>query len=389
MNNFEFCISTKAIFGKGQIEKLPEVVEAYGKKVLLAYGGGSIKKIGVYDTIKTLLSKCEVVELSGIEANPKISSVREGVRLCRENEIDVILAVGGGSVIDCAKVISAAFYYEGDVYDMLASHAPVGNTIPIIAVPTVAATGSEMNFGAVVVNPETNEKMSVFSTNLMPKAAILDPTYTFTVSKRQTAAGCADILLHLMEQYFLPETSDLADALVEGVMKTVIHYARIAMDEPENYEARAQILWASEIADNATLSNGNKMAVFPVHNMEHQLSGRFDSIHGEGLAILTPAWMKYVLSEKTVPRFAKFATNVFGIVEADEMNTAQKGIEAIKNFFTSLDIPQSLAEIGADEEQLVEMGVQSEQEGSGFAWIPLSAQDCTAIYRMCYSFQSN
>lgn len=384
MENFEFCVSTKAVFGKDQIQKLPEIVQKFGKNILLVYGGGSIKRMGLYDVIRGLLSECRVVELNGIEANPKMKHVREGIELCRENDIDVILAVGGGSVIDCSKVISAGFYYEGDVQDMLESHAVVEDAVPLIAVPTMAATGSEMDFGAVVVDQETNRKMTLFSEKIMPKAAIIDPCYTFTVSPKQTAAGCADIMSHLMEQYFLPEYSYMGDLLVESVMKTIIHYARLAMDEPENYEARAQIMWASEITDNATLSNGNRMAVFGVHAMEHQLSGRFNTTHGEGLAILTPRWMKYVLSDKTAERFAHFGTAVWGIDSTLETyEIANKAIDATAAFFRSLDIPQTLTELGVDSAQFEEMAQQAEKEGSGFAWIPLKAADVVEIYKMC------
>lgn len=386
MENFEFYVRTKAIFGKDQIEKLSEILEGYGKNILLTYGGGSIKKIGLYDKVMQLLSEYKVTELAGIEANPKIRSVREGVELCRNNHIDVILAIGGGSVIDCSKAIAAAFYYNGDVFDMLTSQTPIEKAIPIIAVPTMAATGSEMDLGAVVVNPDTNQKVSIFGAAITPEVAIIDPSYTFSVSAKQTAAGCADMMSHLMEQYFLPKTSYLSDLLVESVMKTVIHYARTAMDEPENYEARAQIIWASEIADNATLANGNQMAVFGVHGMEHQISGRFNTTHGEGLAILTPRWMEYVLNKDTAtvaPRLAHFAKAVWGLDGSDDLVLANRAIKATENFFRSLDIPMTLTEISVDASGFESMAEQAVMEGVGYAWISLNKEDVINIYRMC------
>lgn len=383
MQNFELYIGTKVLFGQEQIDKLSENMAFYGKKVLLVYGGGSIKKTGLYDRILNQLEAFQIFELSGVEANPKISSVYQGVKLCREYEVDVILAVGGGSVIDCSKVIAAAVYYDGDPWDMVKTHAPIKNALPLCTVSTLAATGSEMDSGAVIVNPQTSEKISVFSPAIVPKVSVIDPSYTFTVSAKQTAAGCADIMSHLLEQYFVPKSTFMADLLVESVMKTVIHYARKAMDEPNDYEARAQIMWASEMADNSILSNGNQIAVFGVHTMEHQLSGRFNTTHGVGLAILTPQWMRYVLSETTVGRFAHYGVTVWGIDQTlNQYEIAEKAIEATANFFKSLDIPQALTEIGVGSDQFEEMAQKAEEDGTAYAWVPLYAKDIVEIYKM-------
>lgn len=302
--NFDFCVLTHILFGQGQIAHMPEAIGEFGEKVLLVYGGGSIKRMGLYGRIEELLSGCEIHELSGIAPNPRVESVREGVELCRKHHIDVILAVGGGSVIDCAEAIAAAFHYDGDAWDMIASHAEIVQALPIVAIPTAAATGSEADFGAVITNPETNEKLGLNSPALFPKLAILDPEYTFSVPARQTAAGSIDILSHLMEQYFVPATTYMSDLLVESVMKTVVRYAPIAYREPDDYEARAQLMWASTIADNATLCNGNELRAFSCHGIEHELSAYYDVTHGVGLAIITPRWMEYVLSDATAPRFA-------------------------------------------------------------------------------------
>lgn len=385
MENFNFCIGVDILFGKDQVENLPSSIAPYGKKVLLCYGGGSIKKIGLYDKIKSLLSEFEIYELSGIEPNPKVDSVREGVKICREREIEVILAVGGGSVIDCSKAIAAAVYYDGDPWDMIALRSPIEKALPIVTVLTLAATGSEADSGAVISNPITNEKLSLGAPVLMPKVSIMDPTYTFTVPAKQTAAGCADIMSHLMEQYFVSESTYMGDLLVEAVMKTVIKYAPVAIKEPDNYEARAQLMWGSSIGDNATLCCGNKLAVFGVHGMEHELSAHYDLTHGVGLAILTPNWMRYVLEKApdvVRPRFAHFAKAVWGIEGTDEAVLAEKAVAAVADFFKSLGIPMTLTEVEIDDSKFDEMAEHAvHAEGLEYAWVPLNRDDMVNILK--------
>lgn len=387
MENFNFCVGVNVLFGKDQVEHLPSLLEPYGKKVLLCYGGGSIKKIGLYDKVQELLRDYEVHELSGIAPNPKIDSVREGVRLCREHGIEVILPVGGGSVIDCAKAIAAAVYDDGDAWDMIALQKPIERALPIVTVLTLAATGSEADNGAVISNPETNEKLGLGAPALMPRASIMDPTDTFTVPAHQTAAGCADIMSHLMEQYFVPASSYMGDLLVESVMKTIIKYAPVAIKEPDNYEARAQIMWGSSIGDNATLCNGNMLAVFGVHGMEHELSAHYDLTHGVGLAILTPAWMKHVMKkapEIVVPRFAHFAKAVWGLDGGEDAVLAEKAIEATEQFFRELNLPGTLTEVGIDASKFAEMAEHAERTGGlEYAWIPLTAEDVAAVFELC------
>ena len=344
--------------------------------------------MGLYDKVKSLLQDCEVYELSGIAPNPKIDSVREGVKLCREHNIDVILAVGGGSVIDCSKAIAAAYYYEGDAWEMIAEGKPIEKALPIVTVLTLSATGSEADAGAVISNPQTNEKLSLNSPALMPKVSIMDPTYTFTVPANQTAAGCADIMSHLMEQYFVPASTYMGDLLVEAVMKTIIKYAPVAVNEPDNYEARAQIMWGSSIGDNATLCCGNQLAAFGVHGMEHELSAHYDITHGVGLAILTPAWMRHVMKkapEVTIPRFAHFAKAVWGIEGEDENALAYQAVEALQNFFKSLNIPSKLSQVGiADGSKFEEMAEHAvRKEGLEYAWIPLNREDVVEIFESC------
>lgn len=384
MENFEFCVPTKILFGKGQIAQLPDAIGNFGKNVLLIYGGGSIKRMGLYDQVKSLLSDCNIYELSGIDPNPRVESVREGVKICRDHEVDVILAVGGGSVIDCAKGIAAAYYYQGDAWDMISTQAEITKALPVVTVLTTAATGSEADFGAVISNPETNEKLGLMSSKLFPKISILDPEYTFTVPAKQTAAGSIDILSHLMEQYFVPSSTFMNDLLIEAVMKTVVKYAPVAYAHPDNYEARAQLMWASTIADNATLSNGNQLVAFSCHGIEHELSAYYDVTHGIGLAIITPRWMEYILSEKTAPRLAHFGKEIFNVEGKDDMESAQLAIKALTAFFESLDVPMSFAELGIGDEHFDDMAAHAvEAEGLAYAWVPLDAKDVKAIYEMC------
>lgn len=387
MENFNYCMSANILFGRDQIINLPILLSEYGKKILLVYGGGSIRKSGLYDTLTELLENYEVFELSGVAPNPRIDSVREGVKLCRQHGIEAILAVGGGSVIDCSKAIAAAVYYDGDPWEMIAMQKPIEKALPIATVLTLAATGSEADTGGVISNPETKEKLGFGAPVLMPKVSILDPTYTFSVPASQTAAGCADILSHLMEQYFVPESTYMGDLLVEAVMKTMIKYAPVAVREPDNYEARAQIMWGSSIADNATLCNGNRLAVFGVHAMEHELSAHYDLTHGVGLAILTPGWMRHVMKkapETVIPRFAHFAREVWGVEGENETWMAQQAADRLEQFFRKLNIPTALNSVGIDDSHFEEMAEHVVQTGNlDYAWIPLTKEDVVAIMKMC------
>lgn len=295
------------------------------------------------------------------------------------------MAVGGGSVIDCAKVIAAAACTDMDAWQMIVDHAPIVAALPLCAIPTLAATGSETDAGAVISNTATNEKRSFFSSLIMPKVAIMDPTYTFTVPASQTAAGAADILSHLLEQYFVPQGTFMGDLMVESVMKTIIHYTPVALAEPDNYEARAQLLWGSAIADNATLCCGNRLCPFGVHGMEHELSAYYDITHGVGLAILTPRWMRHVLSDATVERFAHFAEAVWGVEPTDDRYAvARRGIDATEQFFKGIGLPMTLGELGISEEHFAEMARHAvETEGLLHAYVPLREEDVVAIFKEC------
>ena len=289
MNSFVYDIPVKVYFGRDQLGNLGLELGSFGRRVLLAYGGGSIKRIGLYDKIITLLNEggFEVVELSGIEPNPRIDSVRRGVELCKKHNIDVILAVGGGSTIDAAKFMAAGACVEHDAWEFFGANAkPIERALPIVTILTLAATGSEMDTAGVISNPETEDKLGRLARPLLPRISFLDPTLTYSVSPYQTACGAADILSHIMEVYFTTQHDlYMLDKMMEGLMKTVVKFGPIAVRNPEDYEARANLMWASSWAINGFV-NGGKRKAWSCHPMEHELSAVYDITHGLGLAIL-------------------------------------------------------------------------------------------------------
>lgn len=387
MNNFRFYVPTDIHFGQDRLEELPDTLAAYGKRVLLTYGGGSIKKNGLYDQVMSLLTANDfvVTELAGIEPNPRIETVRRGVELCHENDIDVILAVGGGSTIDCSKVIGAGVFYDGDAWDLVTGKAAIGKVLPIVDILTLAATGTEMNRGAVISNMTTNQKLGTGGWEMIPKASFLDPANTFTVSKYQTAAGSADIMSHLFENYFSQtKGTDVQDFVAEGLMKAVIKNCPVALKAPENYDARANLMWASTLALNGLTGSG-KAGAWSCHPIEHELSAFYDITHGIGLAILTPRWMDYALSEATAPKFAQYARNVWGVEEIDDMTAAERGIQATYDYFAACGIPMTLPEVGIDDEKFTIMAEQAVNHSriATDAYVPMNAQDVEGILRAC------
>lgn len=385
MNNFKFNIPTDIRFGKDQIECLSEELSKYGKKVLLTYGGGSIKRTGLYDKVKSLLSSFEVYELSGIEPNPKLSSVREGAKICKEKGIDVILAVGGGSTIDASKHIACSACYDGDPWDLMMDRSKIKGALPIAVVLTICATGSEMNSGGVITNEETKEKLEINAPCLYPRLSICDPTYLYTLPSKQTAAGAVDIFSHVLEQYFQPnDEAYITDVLSEAVMKTVIKYARKAIDCPTDYEARSNLMWSSTVALNHMLTVG-KGGGWSVHPIEHVVSAFYDITHGVGLAIITPQWMRYVLSESTVDRFVRYANEVWGISGSDKISVANEAIDKTEIFFKSLDIPMTLYDAGIADDKIHEMALESYRTNNEFkrAYVKLSVEDIENILTMC------
>ena len=365
MLNYVHAIPTKVYFGEGQIRRLPEALATFGKRVLLAYGGGSIKRVGLYDTIMTLLNEggFTVTELSGIEPNPRIESVAEGVRLCKENDVDVILAVGGGSTIDCSKAIACGVFYEGDdLWQM-----------------------TEFDGGGVISNMKLNEKLGAGLT--YPAVSICDPTYTFTVSPYQTAAGSADIMSHIFEGYFSREDDcELSDGIAETILKTVMKYTPIALQDPENYSARANLMSCSSVACSGIPEYGKEDTGWPCHAMEHELSAFYDITHGVGLAILTPRWMRFILKKDptALPRFVRFAKNVMGLTGEDENALAQEAIDKLEAYFRSTGIPMTLRELNIDEEHFAVMAAHANlNDRLAHAFVPLTNDDIVNIYRAC------
>ena len=383
MQSFDYMTPTRLIFGRDVIEKLPEVMAQFGKKILFTYGGGSIKKIGLYDKVKELLSGFEIIELSGIQPNPKYDpSVLAGVKLCKEHDVDVILAVGGGSVLDCSKAIAVGAKYDGDPWDLISYKVKAQAALPIVDIITLAATGSEYDCGGVISRTETNDKIGYLDEHLYPAVSFLDPTYTFTVSKKQTAAGCADAMNHIMEQYFCEDSTLLNDGFMEAGLKSLMVNAKKCLENSEDYTARAEMMLTCTYGCNGIYSLGNSPTGWPCHGMEHALSAYYDITHGEGLAIITPRWMKHILSDKTVNRFVKYGVNVFGIDSSlDKFEIAEKAIQATYDFFLSIGIPMHLREVGIDESRIDEMAHHvAENEGLENAWAPLLEKDIAEIF---------
>lgn len=387
MVNFDYQTPTRLIFGRGVVQqKLHDVMEKFGKRVLITWGGGSIKRSGLYDQVREILKDKEIYELPGIEPNPKYDpSVLEGVRICKEKNIDVILSVGGGSVLDCTKAIAGAACSDADPWDVITMKVPTLKAIPIVDIITLAATGSEYDRGGVISRTDTNDKLAYFSDLVFPAVSFIDPTYTFTLPVRQTLAGVSDCINHIMEQYFCGEHIMMNDAFMEGAIKSLMKNVRIVLEDPENYEARAEIFYATTLGCNGIYSLGNSESGWPMHAIEHALSGHYDINHGEGLAIVTPRWMKHILSEKTLERFVAFGTGVFGIDPAlPEMEIAEKAIQSIHDFYREIGLPMTLREVGIDGSRIDEMAHHiAVNEGLENAWAPLHEEDIAAILRDC------
>lgn len=384
MQNFDYMTPTRLIFGKGVISNLPEVMSAFGKKILMTYGSGSIKKLGLYDKVKELLKGYEIYELPNIQPNPKYDpSVLDGVKICKEKNIDVILSVGGGSVLDCTKAIAAGAKYDGDPWDLISYKVKAKAALPIVDILTLAATGSEYDAGGVISRTETNDKIGYVDPLLYPVCSILDPEYTFTVSKKQTAAGCADAMNHIMEQYFTGDTTLLNDGFCEAGFKSLMINAKKCLENPTDYTARAEMMLACTFGCNGIYALGNSASGWPCHGIEHALSAYYDITHGEGLAIITPRWMKHILNEKSLDRFVKYGVNVFGIdAKLDKQTIAEKAIDETYKFFEAIGIPMHLKDVGIDESRLSEMAHHiAVNEGLDKAWMPLSEQDILEILK--------
>lgn len=384
MDSFTYWNPTKLIFGRGEVEKLAEEVKQYGRNVLLVYGGGSIKRNGLYDQVVSILEKAgiNVHELAGVEPNPRVATVNKGARLCKENDIDFLLAVGGGSVIDCTKAIAAGAKYDGDAWDIVTKkHIPT-EALPFGTVLTLAATGSEMNSGSVITNWETNEKYGWGSPLVFPKFSILDPVNTFTVPKDHTIYGIVDMMSHVFEQYFHhTKNTPYQDRMCESLLKTVIETAPKLIEDLENYELRETILYTGTIALNGMLSMGAR-GDWATHNIEHAVSAVYDIPHAGGLAILFPNWMKHTLSEN-VGRFKQLAVRVFDIDDAGKTDreVALSGIEKLSEFWTSLGAPNRLADYGITDEKLDLIADKAMANGEFGRFKTLNKEDVLSILK--------
>ncbi len=387
MRNFDYHTPTRLVFGKNVVEKLAQAISPLGKKVLLAYGGGSIKRIGLYDRVIELLKDFEIYELSGIEPNPKYDpSVLDGVKLCKEKGIEVILAVGGGSVLDCCKAIAAGAKYDGDPWDLISYKVKAKAALPIVDIITLAATGSEYDCGGVISRTETNDKIGYLDPLLYPVCSFMDPTYTQTVNAKHTAAGVADAIDHVMEQYFVHPNNSIVDGFCETLIKTLMKYGPIALDNPNDYEARAELKLACTFGCNGLLNLGSGDSGWPMHGIEHALSAYYDITHGEGLAIIAPRWMKHILNDNTLDRFVKFGVNIFGIsAELPPYEIAEQTIARTHDFFkNTMRMPMTLGEVGIDASRLDEIAkhiATNEGLDDPTIFAPLSESDIYEILK--------
>ncbi len=384
LDNFTFWNPTVLIFGKDQLEQLKTQVPRFGKKVLLVYGGGSIKRNGLYEKVNALLDEigAEVYELSGVEPNPRLTTAQKGIEICKKEGIEVLLAVGGGSVIDCTKLIAAGAKYDGDAWDLVTRKAVAKDALPFGTVLTLAATGSEMNAGSVITNWETNEKYGWGSPVTFPKFSILDPVNTFTVPRDQTIYGIVDMMSHVLEHYFhLEENTDFQDRMCEGLLMTVMETAPKLLADLENYEHRATVLYCGTMALNGILNMGYR-GDWATHNLEHAVSAVYDIPHGGGLAILFPHWMEHNLSVKP-ERFKKLAVRVFGVNpegKSDE-EAGLEGIRKLREFWSSIGAPARLADYDIDDSKLEIMADKAMVYGEYGNFKKLNREDTLAIYR--------
>lgn len=384
--DFTFYNPTRIHFGKNAMEHLPEELANFGDSVLLLYGKNAIKKIGLYDEVIKILNACgkKVTELGGIKPNPSYSQVLEGARLVRENKVDLILAVGGGSVVDCAKAISVSAYAEGDPWQKYwIEFQPLDSEIvPVASILTMVGTGSEMNGGSVITNEEVTVKEGrVFPPEVNPKFSILNPEYTYSVPKIQMVSGIFDIMSHLCEQYFSGDDDNTTDYLIEAVMKSLINSARVAIQNPEDYEARSNIMWCATVALNR-ITGLSKTQDWEVHGIEHQLGAYTDCPHGLGLSVISMPYYRYIY-KYGLHQFVRFAKNVWdvnGEGKSDD-EIALEGITALENFSKELGIPSTLRELGATEDMLEKIAY-SVEEGGGYK--KMTHEDILAVLKECF-----
>ena len=387
MINFEFCSPTKFVFGRGAETKVGALVKAFGgTKVLLHFGGGSVKRTGVYDKVVAALEAADVafVELGGVQPNPREQKVREGIALCRREKVDFILAVGGGSVIDSAKAIAFGTTYDGDFTDLsfgkdAKTMTPVPSALPIGTVLTIAAAGSEGSCNCVISLGEKNLKRTITGDRLRPRFSVLNPEFTFTLPPYQTACGLTDIFAHVVERYFTPTPRvTVTDELCEAVMRTVVRESETVMKAPSDYEARANIMWAGTVAHNNVCGVG-RVQEWSSHGIEHELSALYDCAHGAGLAVVMPAWMEYVM-DADVARFARFAERVWDVRGLDQAAAAKEGLRRYRAWLKSIGMPLTFAELGARREDIPTLAANLGLKGNTLGvFRPLTESDVREI----------
>ena len=388
MKDFIYYAPTKVFFGKDKHKDVGKIIKEYGyNNIMLQYGQGSIKKSGLYDEVMASLDEygINVIEMGGVEPNPKISFVREAVKIAKENNVEMILAVGGGSVLDSSKYTAAGACADCDPWDFPTGKAKVEKSLPVGCILTIAAAGSEMSASAVITNMELNMKRGFGSDFNRCKFAIMNPELTYSVSKYQTACGVVDIMAHTMERYFIPcEPTDLTDRIAESVLKSTIAAGATLMKNPDDYDARANMMWASSLSHNDLTGCGRENAL-AVHQLEHALSGEYDQIaHGAGLALLFPAWAKYIY-KYNIPRFAQFARRVWDCTQEDDEAAALSGIEKMAEYFKSIGMPSCLADFGLDEsciDRLSELCTFGRQRTIK-SYIDMDYEAVRDIFKMC------
>ena len=391
MLNFEYYTPTKVVFGKDSEKDVARLVlECSAKKILLHYGSGSIKKTGLLDRIKNILDEndLEYVELGGVKPNPRLSLVYEGIKIGKHNNVDFILAIGGGSVIDSAKAIAYGIKDDGDVWDFFAKKRVATSALPIGVVLTIAAAGSEMSNSSVITNENGLIKCSYNDNLSRPKFAIMNPALTLTLPDYQTASGCVDILMHTMERYFVPgDAMEITDSIAEALMKTVITNAKILKKDSQNYKARADVMWASSLSHNGLTGCGQGNGDWATHGLEHELSALYDVSHGAGLAAIWGSWARYVHKD-CLQRFKKFAINVMKVEQGSfsDEEIAIKGIEAMEEFYHTIGMPTSIKELGISptEKELCLMAHKCSLVAGGTKGVAkvLHEEDMLEIYKM-------
>ncbi len=390
MLNFDFYAPARILFGRDTQKEIGALLKPHAKKILLHYGGSSIKKSGLYDTVVSSLKDngLEFVELSGVVPNPRLSLVQTGIALCKKENVDLILAVGGGSAIDSAKAIAMGVYYEGDVWDIYEQGLPIEKALPVAIILTIPAAGSESSGDTVITNEEKQLKYGYGSPRLRPLLSIINPELFFTLPKNQVANGVADMMSHVFERYFTNTThTDLTDSLCETVLRTIMKNALIVNKDPQDYEAWCEVGFGGTVAHNGLVGMGREQD-WACHNMEHELSAIYDVAHGAGLAVLTPAWMQYVYQDN-VNMFVQFAVNVMGVNGSyrDPDAIVQEGIARLREFFQKMGLPSTLHELGIDESKLELMAKKSTSAAFGKE-SPIGGlkklywQDVLAIYNL-------